>query len=119
MTTPAADAVYAVLLVLCIGLPTVDVVWRWWRVAHPARRSPSRRDWARVRAAEQRAADARTVAGRSRVRADAELRARRAAVRRRLDVVAAQCRQAAFKNAGRPVDPPPPGWTRVLTGTLT
>ncbi|ASO18861.1 hypothetical protein FHR81_001126 [Actinoalloteichus hoggarensis] len=113
----ASDTLFALLLVLCIGLPAVDLIWRWRRGRHPVRRSPSRRDWARIRAAEQRAARLRESARQVRDRSAAEVRARRADVRRRLDVIADQWRQSAVV-ADTAVDRPEPGWTRVLSGTL-
>ncbi|ASO21842.1 hypothetical protein FHR81_003492 [Actinoalloteichus hoggarensis] len=131
--TTVADGLFAVLLALCIGLPVLDVVWRRWRTAHPARRAPSRADWARLRRADERAAEARRStsardpkpAVRSAAAADGDaearrrLRARRAAVRRRLAVVADQCRSAARTRPAAPPDGPPPGWTRAISGTLT
>ncbi|APU14806.1 MULTISPECIES: hypothetical protein [Actinoalloteichus] len=110
--TLTEDPLFLVLVVLCVGLPSVELAWRRWRRAHPVRRSPSRREWARLRAA-----NLRTVAARD--EAEEQAIQRRAAVRRRLDVVAAQCRAGAVVAARRRSAATPDGWVRAFSGSLT
>ncbi|MBB5919050.1 hypothetical protein FHR81_000079 [Actinoalloteichus hoggarensis] len=105
------DPLFMALVLLCVGLPAVELAWRGWRRSHPARRSPSRREWARLRAA-----DARTVAARE--EADERTTARRAAVRRRLGVVAVQCRANTVAAERRHRADPDDGWVRAFSGRL-
>ncbi|ASO20869.1 hypothetical protein FHR81_001838 [Actinoalloteichus hoggarensis] len=55
----AGDHLFPVVAATGIALlafGALDCAWRCWRQTHPRRRSPSRRDWARIRAAETRVA---------------------------------------------------------------
>ncbi|AOS63831.1 hypothetical protein BKA25_002430 [Actinoalloteichus hymeniacidonis] len=53
------DQIFATVASVSIALlvfVALECWWQRWRDSHPRRRSPSKQDWARIRAAETRAA---------------------------------------------------------------
>ncbi|APU13383.1 MULTISPECIES: hypothetical protein [Actinoalloteichus] len=109
-----------------------DLAWRRWRESHPRRRPPSRKDWRRIRAVEERLRAAHVIA---RVRAEAasaeveaEAPARRESPSRRRAAqysappipssrtVAVDSTQIRLST---PVPAVPAGWVHAFSGSLT